>query len=69
MQAKYTVESESNFSKMFNGLKDVNMWYALERLTTSMQHEICEEIDREIIKKLKEGLQVTCPSSSDSSSC
>jgi len=52
MQAKYTVESESNFSKMFNGLKDVNMWYALERLTTSMQHEICEEIDREIIKKL-----------------
>lgn len=69
MQAKYTVESESDFSKMFNGLKDVNAWYALERLTKSLQQEICEEIDREIIKKLKEGMQFTCPSSSDSSSC
>lgn len=68
MNAKYTVESESNFSKMFD-TKDVNAWYALKRLTKSLQQEICEEIDREIIKKLKEGLQFTCPSSSDSSSC
>lgn len=69
MKAKYTVESESDFSKMFNGTKDVNAWYALERLTNSLQQEMCEEIDREIIKKLKEGWQFTCPSSSDSSSC
>ena len=69
MQAKYTVESESDLSKLFNGLKDVNAWYAFERLTKSLQQEICEEIDREIIKKLKEGVQSTCPSSSDSSSC
>lgn len=68
MNAKYTVESESDFSKMFD-TKDVNAWYALERLTKSLQNEICEEIDREIIKKLKEGVQFTCPSSSDSSSC
>ena len=69
MKAKYTVESESDFSKMFNGTKDVNVLYALEHLTKSLQYEICEEIDREIIKKLREGVQFTCPSSSDSSSC
>lgn len=69
MQVKYTVESESDFSKMFNGTKDVIAWYALERLTKSLQQEVCEEIDKEIIKKLKEGLQFICPSSSGSSSC
>lgn len=52
MNAKYTVEYESDFSKMFNSIKDVNVWHAFERLTKSLQNEICEEIDRETLKKL-----------------
>ena len=65
MQAQY---SESSKDDLFD-TKDVNAWYAVEQLLKPLQQEICEEIDREIIKKLKEGVQFTCPSSSDSSSC
>ena len=63
MNATYTVESESDFSKMFNDVKDVNAWFALERLVKSLQREMCEEIDREIIENLKREAQITCASS------
>lgn len=48
MQATYTEESANNISD----IKDVNAWYALEQMLKPLQQEICEEIDREILKKL-----------------
>lgn len=52
MNAKYTIESKSDLSKMFNSVKDVNAWYAVERLTKSLQYEMCNEIDKEILGML-----------------
>lgn len=69
MQATFSYETVEDMKSMYYDHKNVNTWYMFEKMTNGLQQEICEEIDREIIKKLKEGVQFTCPSSSDSSSC
>lgn len=67
MQATFSYESMEDMKSMYYEQKDVNTWFAFENMLKTLQQEICEEIDREILKKLKEGVQVTCPSSSVSS--
>lgn len=37
---------------MYYEQKDVNAWFMFKQMTSKLQQEICEEIDREIIKKL-----------------
>lgn len=69
MQATFSYESMEDMKSMYYEQKDVNTWFLFEKMTSNLQQEMCEEIDREIIKKLKEGVQFTCSSSSDSSSC
>ena len=69
MQATFSYESVEDMKSMYYEQKDVNTWFMFRKMTTHLQEEICEEIDREILKKLKEGVQFTCPSSSDSYSC
>lgn len=69
MQATFSYESVEDMKSMYFEQKDVNTWFLFEKMTSNLQEEICEEIDREILKKLKEGVQFTCPSSSDSYSC
>lgn len=69
MQATFSYESVEDMKSMYYEQKDVNTWFMFRKMTTHLQEEICEEIDREILKKLKEGVQFTCPSSSDFYSC
>ena len=66
MQATFSYESMEDMKTMYYEQKDVNTWFMFKKMTSNLQREICEEIDREIIKKLKEGVQFTCSSSSDS---
>ena len=66
MQATFSYESMEDMKTMYYEQKDVNTWFMFRKMTSNLQQEICEEIDREIIKKLKEGVQFTCSSSSDS---
>ena len=66
MQATFSYESIEDMKTMYYEQKDVNAWLMFRKMTSNLQKEICEEIDREIIKKLKEGVQFTCSSSSDS---
>lgn len=66
MQATFSYESMEDMKTMYYEQKDVNTWFMFRKMTTHLQEEICEEIDREILKKLKEGAQFTCSSSSGS---
>lgn len=68
MQATFSYESVEDMKSMYFEQKDVNTWFLFEKMTSNLQQEMCEEIDREIIKRLKEEAQLTC-SSSDSYSC
>ena len=52
MQATFSYESAEDMKSMYYEQKDVNTWFAFENMLKSLQQEICEEIDREIIKKL-----------------
>lgn len=67
MQATFSYESD--FFQLYDS-KDVIAWYKLQRFTKSLQQEMCEEIDREIIENLRREVQLTCapPSVSSSSS-
>lgn len=49
MQATYSETSKDDLSNA----KDVNTWYALEQFLKQIQQEMCEEIDRETLKKLE----------------
>lgn len=68
MQATFSYESVEDMKSMYYEQKNVNTWFLFEKMTSNLQQEICEEIDREIIERLKEEAQLTC-SSSDSYSC
>jgi len=52
VQATFSYESMEDMKSMYYEQKDVNTWFAFENMLKSLQQEICEEIDREIIKKL-----------------
>ena len=41
-----------DMKSMYYEQKDVNTWFAFENMLKTLQQEICEEIDRDIIKKL-----------------
>lgn len=69
MQATFSYESMEDLKSMYYEQKDVNTWFLFEKMTSSLQQEVCEEIDREIIERLKKEAQFTCSSSSDSYSC
>lgn len=49
MQATYSETSKDDLSNA----KDVNAWYAVEQFLKQIQQEMCEEIDRESLKKLE----------------
>ena len=66
MQATFSYESVEDMKTMYYEQKDVNTWFMFRKMTSNLQKEICEEIDREIIERLKEEAQLTCSSSSDS---
>lgn len=66
MQATFSYESVEDMKSMYYEQKNVNTWFLFEKMTSNLQQEICEEIDREIIERLKEEAQLTCSSSSDS---
>lgn len=51
MQATFSYESMEDMKSMYYEQKDVNTWFAFKKMTSKLQQEICEEIDREIIKK------------------
>ena len=68
MQATFSYESIEDMKSMYYEQKDVNTWFMFEKMTKNLQQEVCEEIDREIIERLKEEAQLTC-SSSGSYSC
>ena len=53
MQATFSYESMEDMKSMYYEQKDVNTWFMFEKMTSNLQEEICEEIDREIIKKIK----------------
>lgn len=65
MQATFSYESVEDMKSMYYEQKNVNTWFLFENMLKPLQ----QEIDREIIKKLKEEAQLTCSSSSDSYSC
>lgn len=52
MQATFSYESMEDMKSMYYEQKDVNAWFMFKQMTSKLQQEICEEIDREIIKKL-----------------
>jgi len=52
VQATFSYESMEDMKSMYYEQKDVNTWFAFENMLKHLQQEICEEIDREIIKKL-----------------
>ena len=52
MQATFSYESTEDMKSMYYEQKDVNTWFAFENMLKTLQQEICEEIDRDIIKKL-----------------
>ena len=52
MQATFSYESAEDMKSMYYEQKDVNAWFMFKKMTSKLQQEICEEIDREIIKKL-----------------
>lgn len=52
MQATFSYESMEDMKSMYYEQKDVNTWFAFENMLKTLQQEICEEIDRDIIKKL-----------------
>ena len=66
MQATFSYESMEDMKSMYFEQKDVNTWFMFKKMTSNLQQEICEEIDREIIERLKKEAQLTCSSSSDS---
>ena len=66
MQATFSYESMEDMKTMYYEQKDVNTWFMFRKMTSNLQKEICEEIDREIIERLKEEARLTCSSSSDS---
>ena len=68
MQATFSYESMEDMKSMYFEQKDVNTWFMFKKMTSNLQQEICEEIDREIIERLKKEAQLTC-SSSGSYSC
>lgn len=53
MQATFSYESMEDLKSMHFEQKDVNAWYAVEQLLKHFQQEMCEEIDRESLKKLE----------------
>lgn len=63
MQATFSYESMEDMKSMYYEQKDVNTWFMFKKMTKHLQEEICEEIDREIIERLKKEGQLTCPSS------
>lgn len=52
MQVTFSYESTEDMKSMYYEQKDVNAWFMFKQMTSKLQQEICEEIDREIIKKL-----------------
>lgn len=53
MQATFSYESMEDLKSMHFEQKDVNAWYAVEQLLKHFQQEMCEEIDKESLKKLE----------------
>lgn len=52
MQATFSYESVEDMKSMYYEQKNVNTWFLFEKMTSNLQQEICEEIDREILEKL-----------------
>ena len=52
MQATFSYESMEDMKSMYYEQKDVNTWFMFEKMTSNLQQEMCDEIDREILKKL-----------------
>ena len=52
MQATFSYESVEDMKSMYYEQKNVNTWLLFEKMTSNLQQEICEEIDREILEKL-----------------
>lgn len=52
MQATFSYESMEDMKSMHYEQKDVNTWFMFKKMTSSLQQEMCDEIDREILKKL-----------------
>lgn len=52
MQATFSYESVEDMKSMYYEQKIVNTWFLFEKMTSNLQQEICEEIDREILEKL-----------------
>lgn len=52
MQSTFSYESVEDMKSMYYEQKNVNTWFLFEKMTSNLQQEICEEIDREILEKL-----------------
>lgn len=66
MQSTFSYESMEDMKSMYYEQKDVNTWFMFEKMTKNLQEEVCKELDREIIERLKKEAQLTCSSSSGS---
>ena len=53
IQATFSYESMEDMKSMYYEQKDVNTWFMFEKMTKNLQQEVREEIDIEIIERLK----------------